>query len=80
MKVITYQAANGATINLTRAQIKALDRARVWPKNSRGEEYATVSHGLHAGEADCDSCCVSDILEAAGDARKISGDIEAEVA
>jgi hypothetical protein len=55
MKVITYQAVNGDKINLTKAQVAALGRAGVWPKNSRGEEYAVVSHGLHHGQPDCDT-------------------------
>ena len=49
-KVITYQAPSGGTIDLTRAQVARLERAGKWPRNSRGEEYCTVSHGLHAGE------------------------------
>lgn len=48
--VITYIAPNGATIRLTQAQIDMLDAARKWPRNPRGEEYCTVSHGLHYGE------------------------------
>jgi hypothetical protein len=66
-KVITYQAANGAKINLTIPQIRALDKAGVWPRNSRGEEYATVSHGLHAGVPDC----LSDILEVPSEKRPL---------
>jgi hypothetical protein len=50
-KVITWQAPNGQTIDLTRSQERQLRRAGVWPRNSRGEEYCTVSHGLHVGEA-----------------------------
>ena len=47
MKVITYQAPNGETIDLTSAQVEMLERAQKWPRNSRGEEYCSVSHGLH---------------------------------
>jgi hypothetical protein len=50
MKVFTYQAPSGSTINLTRSQKRTLERAHAWPRNSRGEEYCSVSHGLHVGE------------------------------
>jgi hypothetical protein len=60
-KVITYQAPNGSTINLTTRQIAALEKASQWPRNASGE-YCTVSHGLHAGEPTCDTNLVSDLL------------------
>ena len=47
MKVITYQAPNGETIDLSLAQVDMLERGGKWPRNSRGEEYCSVSHGLH---------------------------------
>ena len=50
MKVITYQAPNGETIDLSLAQVAMLERAQKWPRNNRGEEYCSVSHGLHEGE------------------------------
>ena len=50
MKVITYQAPNGETIDLSTGQVEMLERAQKWPRNSRGEEYCSVSHGLHEGE------------------------------
>lgn len=50
MKVITYSASNGESIDLTPAQVKKLEKAGTWPKNNRGEEYCQVSHGLHVGE------------------------------
>ena len=49
MKVITYQAPNGETIDLSTGQVEMLERAQKWPRNSRGEEYCSVSHGAHAG-------------------------------
>lgn len=49
MKVITYQAPNGATINVTEGQIKMARQVGAWPR-SGGQEYCTVSHGLHTGE------------------------------
>ncbi len=47
--VITFQAPNGDSIHLTQAQIAAFHRAGTWPRNSRGEEFCSVSHGLHMG-------------------------------
>jgi hypothetical protein len=61
-KVITYQTSNGSSINLTRKQIKVLEEAGEWPKNRVGEEYATVSHGLHDGYPDCETEVLSDLL------------------
>lgn len=49
-KVITYQSPAGATISLTRTQATKLTRAGAWPKDSRGQEFCSVSYGLHAGE------------------------------
>jgi hypothetical protein len=49
-KVITFSAPSGASINVTPAQERALRKAKVWPRTSRGEEYCQVFHGLHAGE------------------------------
>ena len=49
MKVVTFQSPNGETIDLSQAQSAMLERAQKWPRNSRGEEYCSVSHGLHEG-------------------------------
>lgn len=49
MKVVTYQAPNGETIDLSQAQVAMLERGLKWPRNSRGEEFCSVSCGLHAG-------------------------------
>lgn len=49
-KVVTWQASNGGTINLTEPQRRRLEALKRWPKNSYGQEYCTVSHGLHVGE------------------------------
>ena len=49
-RVFTYQAPNGEAIDLTQSQIFDLREADVWPRNSKGELYCTVSHGLHFGE------------------------------
>ena len=49
MRVITYTDTSGQGVSLTPRQV-AICRARgVWPRNYRGEEYATVSHGAHQG-------------------------------
>lgn len=55
-KVITYQAPGGATLDMTPAQIEICERAGKWPRcksgASVGQEYCTVSHGLHDGSPD----------------------------
>ena len=51
-KVVTYQTATGNKIDI--CQKCERERKGNWPKNDRGEEYATVSMGLHKGE--CDIC------------------------
>lgn len=51
-KVVTYQAPNGETIDICQdCEAKLADN---WPRNNRGEEFCSVSHGLHDG--DCDTC------------------------
>lgn len=52
--VVTWQAPNGDTINVTRDAQELFDLAGVWPRNAIGQEYCTVSHGLHKGEPDYD--------------------------
>lgn len=51
-KVTTWQASNGQTIDICRQCEKSL--ADNWPRNSRGEEFCSVSHGLHNGS--CQIC------------------------
>lgn len=48
-RIVTYQSPNGATIDLTRADVAALRDAGVWPRDNRGAEYCTVSHGERYG-------------------------------
>jgi hypothetical protein len=48
MKVITYQAPNGSTVDISRRQIRQLTAAGKWPLNASGE-YCSVSHGPHVG-------------------------------
>ena len=50
MRVVTYQAPNGETIDLSQAQVAMLERGGKWPRTSRGEEFCSVSCGLHAGQ------------------------------
>lgn len=52
-KVITYQSPNGETVNLSANQIRTLESGHNWPRDSRGEEFCSVSRGLHEGVA-CD--------------------------
>jgi hypothetical protein len=53
-KVITYQSPSESKINLTPDQVAKLERAGVWPRDERGQEYCSVSHGLHTGSPDYD--------------------------
>ena len=48
-KVITWQAPSGEKIEVTKAQEKIAREMGKWPRTTRGEEYCTVSHGLHRG-------------------------------
>ena len=53
--VVTYQAPNGQTINLCTHHEKLGDeREHGWYRNSRGEEYCSISYGMHEGR--CDEC------------------------
>lgn len=49
MIVTTYQSPRGRCISLTTRQVRALERVRLWPRDTHGEEYCTVSHGAHPG-------------------------------
>ena len=50
--VVTYQAANGETLDVCSDCESGLSP---WPKNDRGEEFCTVSHGAHDSQI-CDVC------------------------
>lgn len=65
MKVVTYQSPNGDTINLTRAQASKLTAARMWPRDYRGQEYCSVSHGLHRGEPTYTDAEIAALIDAA---------------
>lgn len=60
--VITFQSPRGEKINLTPAQVKTLEKAGCWPKDSVGEQYCTVSHGKHYGTPDCATNDIVDLL------------------
>ena len=49
MQVITYQAPNGEQVDVCRRCERILDDAGRWLRASDGQEYCTVSHGLHRG-------------------------------
>ncbi len=52
--VVTYQSPRGDTWNLCAdCQREAVERD-AWPRDATGQEYCTVSHGLHDGR--CDGC------------------------
>lgn len=49
MTVITWKTPSDARIDITPAQERMLKERGVWPKDSRGEEFCSVSRGLHHG-------------------------------
>lgn len=59
--VVTYEASDGAMIDLTPRQIAACEAAGVWPKNARNEEMTGVRRGLHRGnpltDAEVEQAC-----------------------
>ena len=52
MKVVTYTSSSGSKINVCPGCERRFRRLGEWPRDERGEEYATVSHGLHLGICD----------------------------
>lgn len=55
-KVITWQTPSGEKINVTPKQEKMARKMGKWPRSAKGEEYCTVSHGLHCGMPTYDVC------------------------
>lgn len=51
-KVITYQSPNGEKIDVCKSCEKKLSGN--WPRDSKGSEYCTISHGAHKGT--CNVC------------------------
>jgi len=59
-KIITYQSPAGNWIHLAEDQVSLLEGLGVWPKDQTGQEYCSVSHGLHPGEPDLDTLTLLD--------------------
>ena len=51
--VVTWQSPRGDYIDIGVAQERLLRPYGVWPKDSAGEEYCTVSRGAHCGTPTC---------------------------
>jgi hypothetical protein len=49
-RVVTWQSPSGRTCNVTRQQEKTMRKAGFWPRDSYGDEFCAVSHGLHVGQ------------------------------
>jgi hypothetical protein len=57
MKAITYQSPAGNLLSVCESCEKDLEGN--WPKDNTGQEYCTVSHGVHE-VCQCDVCGVED--------------------
>lgn len=64
-RVITWQAPNGAKINITPKAEVLMKEKGFWPKNSIGEEYCSVSRGLHLADVDISAADVPDLIKKA---------------
>jgi hypothetical protein len=49
IKIITWQSPSGHAITITRRQEKMMRKAGLWFRDSHGDEFCSVSHGLHVG-------------------------------
>ena len=49
-RIITWQSPSGHTVNVTRKQEKMMRKHDVWPRDSHGGEFCSVSHGLRVGQ------------------------------
>jgi hypothetical protein len=54
--VITWEAPSGATLDVCLSCEGRLEKAKAWPKDSQGEEFCTVSHGVHPGRCQVEGC------------------------
>lgn len=54
-RVITYSTPGGNKIDLTPEQIARLDECGASLRDSRGEPFCQVSHGLHHGDPSPDA-------------------------
>ncbi len=52
MKVVTYTSSSGSKFNVCPGCERRFRRLGEWHRDARGEEYATVSRGLHLGICD----------------------------
>lgn len=52
--VVTWQSPAGATYSLCPRHDAQRAAAHDWPRDAEGQEYCSVSHGVHRGY--CDDC------------------------
>lgn len=64
--VVTYQDDRNNQIDICPECETRLVESGTWPRNDAGQEYATVSHGLHVGT--CDLCDAVDAATNKADA------------
>lgn len=69
-EIITYQAPDGGTIDLSIEQVELLTHLGTWPKDWQGREYCQVSHGQHRGRP---SMSTRDLLRYVGEADTAEG-------
>jgi hypothetical protein len=62
-KIITWQSPSGHAIAITRRQEKMMRKAGFWPRDSRGGEFCSVSHGLHIGQPTWTDAQVEKIIQ-----------------
>lgn len=61
--VVTYMSPRSEKIDITPDQEKALKTKGKWPKDRSGQEYCSVSMGLHAGgQSDRDRAEIEELL------------------
>jgi hypothetical protein len=50
--VVTWQSPGGDTIDICPECEDRLTAAHEWPRDERGEDYCSVSYGLHLGRCE----------------------------
>lgn len=78
-KVVTWQAPGGATLNISPPCERRMSAAGEWPRDSRGSEYATVSHGLHQGRCECPRCAPVATMQDVRTVRGVAAEIDEEI-
>jgi hypothetical protein len=63
IRIITWQSPSGRTVAITRRQEKTLRKAGFWPRDSHGDEFCSVSHGLHIGQPTWTDAQVEQIIQ-----------------